>query len=100
VEEALYQHPGVLEAGVIGAPHSIYGEIPVAFVVLRPSHSLSEEQLRTDVRELLADYKVPERILFAAELPKGLTGKVDRRSLRDTLIAQPDLLKQRVVAGV
>jgi acyl-coenzyme A synthetase/AMP-(fatty) acid ligase len=42
---------------------------------------------------------VPERILLE-ELPKGLTGKVDRRSLRDILIAQPDLLKQRVVARV
>ena len=100
VEEALYQHPAVLEAGVIGAPHAIYGEIPIAFVVLRASHSLTEDQLRAHARELLADYKVPERILFAAELPKGLTGKVDRRTLRDMLIAQPDLFEQRVVAGV
>jgi long-chain acyl-CoA synthetase len=100
VEEALYQHPAVLEAGVIGTPDSIYGEIPVAFVVLRASHSLTEDQLRAHARELLADYKVPERILFLTELPKGLTGKVDRRSLRDILIAQPDLFEQRVVAEV
>jgi long-chain acyl-CoA synthetase len=100
VEEALYQHPAVLEAGVIGASHSMYGEIPVAFVVLRAGHSLTEDQLRTHACELLADYKVPERILFAAELPKGLTGKVDRRSLRDILIAQPDLLEQHAKAGV
>jgi long-chain acyl-CoA synthetase len=100
VEEALYQHPAVLEAGVIGAPHPVYGEVPVAFVALRPGHSLTEDQLRTHARKLLADYKVPDRIFFVAELPKGLTGKVDRRSLRDILIAQPDLLEQHVVAGV
>jgi long-chain acyl-CoA synthetase len=100
VEEALYQHPAVLEAGVVGVPHPVYGEVPAAFVTVRPGHSLTEDQLRTHARKLLADYKVPERILFVAELPKGLTGKIDRRSLRDMLIAQPDLLEQRVVAGV
>jgi long-chain acyl-CoA synthetase len=100
VEEALYQHPAVLEAGVIGAPHSIFGEVPVAGVALRNGHSLSEDQLRAHAGELLADYKVPERIFFFAELPKGPTGKVDRRNLRDILIAQPDLLEQGVVPGV
>ena len=100
VEEALYQHPAVLEAGVIGAPHPIYGEVPVACVALRGGQTVTEEKLRAHARELLADYKVPERIFFLAELPKGLTGKVDRRSLRDILIAQPDLLEQRVVPGV
>ena len=100
VEEALHQHPAVLEAGVVGAPHSVYGEVPVASVVLRAGHSVNEDQLRAHARKLLADYKVPERILFLRELPKGLTGKVDRRSLRDILIAQSDLLKQLVVPGI
>jgi long-chain acyl-CoA synthetase len=100
VEEALYRHPAVLEAGVVGAPHPVYGAVPVGFVVLRAGHSLTEDNLLAHARELLADYKVPQRILFVAELPKGLTGKVDRRSLRDILIAQPDLLEQRVVAHV
>jgi long-chain acyl-CoA synthetase len=100
VEEALYQHPAVLEAGVVGAPHSVYGEVPVAFVVLRTGQSVNQDQLRAHGRELLADYKVPEQIFFLAELPKGLTGKVDRRGLRDLLIAQPDLLDQRVVPRV
>ena len=100
VEEALHQHPAVLEAGVIGAPHQVYGEVPVAGVVLRAGHSLSEEQLRVHVGTHLADYKVPDRIFFLAELPKSLTGKVDRRRLRDILIAQPDFLKQHVISGV
>jgi long-chain acyl-CoA synthetase len=100
VEEALHQHPAVLEAGVVGAPNPVYGEVPVAWVTLRAGHSLSEDQLRAHACKLLADYKVPERIFFLAELPKSLTGKVDRRSLRDSLIAQPDLLQQRVVSGV
>ncbi len=69
-------------------------------MALRAGHSVNEDQLRAHARKLLADYKVPERIFFLTELPKGLTGKVDRRSLRDILIAQPDLLKQHVVPGV
>src|SRR5262249_54377467 len=81
VEEALLQHPAVLEAGVVGAPHSVYGEVPVAGVALRAGHAVNEDQLRAHARTLLADYKLPERIFFLTELPKGLTGKVDRRSL-------------------
>jgi long-chain acyl-CoA synthetase len=100
VEEALHQHPAVLEAGVVGAPHAVCGEVPVGGVALRAGHSVSEDQLRTHARKLLADYKVPDRIFFLAELPKSLTGKVDRRSLRNILIAQADLLKQLVVPGI
>ncbi|HKW35189.1 MAG TPA: hypothetical protein VJN92_19410 [Candidatus Acidoferrum sp.] len=100
VEEALYQHPAVQEAGVIGAPHPKYGEVPIAGITLRAGQTVTEEKLRAHAGELLADYKIPERIFFLAELPKGLTGKVDRRSLRDLLIAQPDLLEQRVVPRV
>jgi long-chain acyl-CoA synthetase len=100
VEEALNQHPAVREVGVVGAPNPTYGEVPVAWVALRTGCSAHEGELRAHARKLLADYKVPERILFLAELPKGLTGKVDRRSLRDLLVAQPDLLKQLVVPGV
>jgi acyl-coenzyme A synthetase/AMP-(fatty) acid ligase len=73
--------------------------VPIAGI-LRAGHSLSEDQSvrpRGKFAGRLQD--VPERILLE-ELPKGLTGKVDRRSLRDILIAQPDLLKQRVVARV
>jgi long-chain acyl-CoA synthetase len=100
VEQALYRHPAVLEVGVVGAPDPIYGEIPVAFVALRQGSSLGADELRAFARELLADYKTPEQILFLEALPKGLTGKIDRRHLRDMLIAQPNLLEKHVVAGV
>jgi long-chain acyl-CoA synthetase len=100
VEEALYRHPAVLDAGVVGEPHPVYGEVPAGFVTLRAGHSVTEDQLRTHARGLLADYKVPDRVLFLAELPKGLTGKIDRRKLREILIAQPDPLEQHVEAGI
>jgi len=87
VEEALYRHPAVLEAGVVGSPDSIYGEVPVAFIALKPGVEASEREIVDHTRPLLADYKLPERIYFRAELPKGVSGKVDRRSLQESLLA-------------
>jgi long-chain acyl-CoA synthetase len=83
VEEALYQHPAILEAGVIGTPHEIYGELVVACVTLREGHTVGEEEICTFARTRLADYKVPERIIFIEEMPKGITGKVQRRALKE-----------------
>ena len=85
VEEVLYHHPGVLEAGVTGTPDPMYGERVVAFVSLRKGAALGEKELREHLRIWLADYKVPERILFTPELPKGATGKIHRLSLKSML---------------
>lgn len=86
VEEALYQHPAVLEAGVVGEPDPVYGEIVVAFVALREARNGTPEELRQFARQRLADYKVPERILCLNELPKSPTGKVQRRVLKQMLL--------------
>lgn len=100
VEEALYQHPAVLEAGVVGLPDPTYGEIPIAFVALREGYDPTPDRLIDHARALLSDCKVPARICFMEELPKGLTGKVDRRRLREILLADTDLIEQKVVSGV
>jgi acyl-coenzyme A synthetase/AMP-(fatty) acid ligase len=62
-------------------PDPVYGEQVVAFVSLRSP--VTEEELRQFARTRLADYKVPERIRFLPELPKGITGKVQRRDLKE-----------------
>jgi long-chain acyl-CoA synthetase len=97
VEEALYKHPAVLEAGVIGAPDPIYGETVAAFVVLRKSQTMTPQELRQFAAQYLADYKLPERILFLEELPKSPTGKVRRRALREMLPESAD--PQQAAAG-
>ena len=72
------------KAGLIAVPiNLIWGQAVEACVVLRGSHSVSEEELRDSVRVLLADYKVPERVSFLPALPKGPTGKLDRRALAE-----------------
>jgi long-chain acyl-CoA synthetase len=87
VEEPLYHHPAVLEAGVIGMPDPAHGEKVIAFVALRDGLTATEPELRDFVRARVADYKIPERIVFLPSLPKGLTGKVQRRDLKDMLLA-------------
>jgi long-chain acyl-CoA synthetase len=82
VEAVFYQHPAVREVGVAGRSHPVWGEVVVAYVALRAGYWASEEELLTFARERLADYKIPESIIFKDELPKGSTGKILRRALR------------------
>jgi long-chain acyl-CoA synthetase len=91
VEEPLYHHPAVLEAGVIGMPDPMHGEKVIAFVALREGFQVTEQELRDFVRSRIADYKTPERILFLPALPKGLTGKVQRRELKDLALGSGEI---------
>lgn len=85
VEDALMAHPAVAECAVVAAPDPTWVEAVVAFVVLNPGVSASEEELRAFVRERLAGYKVPQRVTVITEIPKSAVGKVLRRALRDPL---------------
>lgn len=82
VESAFYRHPDVLEAGIIGVPSAIYGMNLKAFIALKANAPLiSEHELREFIRPFLADYKLPETIVFLPSLPKGSSGKIDRHAL-------------------
>lgn len=82
VEKVLVSHADVAEAAVVAAPHETWGEVPVAYVTLRPGREVSEEALIGFVRERLAHFKAPKRVVFA-ELPKTSTGKVQKYELRE-----------------
>ena len=82
VENALAQHPAVHESGVTGQKDDRKGEIVVAFVVLNEGKTATEDELLKHCRAVLPAYKVPKNIFFRAELPKGPTGKVQRRLLK------------------
>jgi acetyl-CoA synthetase len=85
VESALMEHPGVAEAGVIGKPDPIAGEIVKAFVVPRPGTETSDE-LRLELigfgRSRLGAAVAPREIEFVSDLPKTRSGKIMRRMLR------------------
>jgi long-chain acyl-CoA synthetase len=87
VEEALYEHPKVLEAAVIGLPDARHGEMVCAYVVPQPGEQPSAEELAAFCRERLAPYKVPRRFELRESLPKTLIGKVLRRQLREEALA-------------
>lgn len=88
VEDAIATHPEVLEVAVVGAPHEDLGEEVVAVVVAREGSSLSEEALRKHVRGHLAYFEMPARWILRAEHLPTLPGeKIDKRFLKETLIA-------------
>lgn len=86
VESVITSHPAVAEAAVVGQPDEIYGEQPIAFVVLRTEHHAAAEELQKYCGERLAKFKVPTKIFFLEHLPKGATGKVLKAALRDTVV--------------
>lgn len=82
IEEILYQVPGVIEAAVVARPDSLLGEVPIAFVALKPGSDATVERMLDHCRASLAPYKWPAAIDLLDELPKGPTGKILRRALR------------------
>jgi long-chain acyl-CoA synthetase len=83
VEEVLYAHPDVVEAAVIGVPHSSHGEEVKAIVVTAPGKTLTDEDVIEYCKQNLAAYKYPRIVEFLDALPKGPTGKILKRELRD-----------------
>lgn len=82
LEELLYENPKVLEAAVIGVSDERMGEIPKAYITLKPGESADEKEIMTYVKDRLAKYKKLRSVTFLDELPKGPTGKILRRKLR------------------
>ena len=88
VERGIFAHPAVLECAVVSAPDPKWGEVPAAWVVLKPGAHLDEEQLCEFLQDRLARFKMPRRFHITTDaLPKTGTGKILKRQLRETLWA-------------
>jgi oxalate---CoA ligase len=85
VDEALMDHPAVLQAVAFAVPHPMLGEDVGAAVVLREGLTATEQELGAFLSERLAAFKTPRKILFLAEIPKGATGKLQRIGLAQKL---------------
>ena len=85
LEEALYEHPAVAEAAVIGVPHPLYGEDICAVVVLRAGKTATVEELKEHVAKYVSKFRVPATVVFFETLPKSPVGKILKRELRRLL---------------
>jgi acetyl-CoA synthetase len=86
IEDCLGAHPAVAMSAVVGVPDERRGQVPKAFVVLRPGYDPTDElaaELRTHVRNRLAAHEVPREIAWLDDLPRTTTGKIMRRALRN-----------------
>ncbi len=83
IEDEIDALPGVAESAIIGLPHADFGEGVTAIVTLKPDASLSESDILSALRARLANYKLPKRVLFVAELPRNTMGKVQKNVLRE-----------------
>jgi acyl-CoA synthetase (AMP-forming)/AMP-acid ligase II/acyl carrier protein len=88
VDEALLEHPDILQAVAFAIPHPTLGEDLAAAVVLRNQASLTGQMIREFAFQQLADFKVPSEVVIVDEIPKGATGKLQRLGLADQLAKQ------------
>lgn len=82
IESRLYKHAAVANAAVVAKPDPKWGEVPCAFVELKPNTAVTEAELIAFCRESLAGFKTPKRVVFG-ELPKTSTGKIQKFILRE-----------------
>jgi len=82
IEEVLYQHKQLAEVAVVGEPHDMHGEIPIAFVVAKEGEQLDPAEIRAFCRENLGKHQAPRRIEVLKQLPRNAAGKVLKRELR------------------
>ena len=82
MEKVILAHPAIGEVAVVGVPDKRFGQIVKAFVVIKPSAEVTEEEIVELCKKNLAGYKKPRLVEFVNELPKNLIGKVLKKVLR------------------
>ncbi|RYL91016.1 long-chain-fatty-acid--CoA ligase [Sporolactobacillus sp. THM7-4] len=92
VEGVIYRHPAILEATVVAVPHELWGEVPHAICVLKDGMTATEKDLIAFCRAHLPSFKAPKSFSFVKELPKTVSGKVQKGKLRKALWAGKDRL--------
>ena len=88
VEAAIYAHPSVQEAAVFGIPEERLGETLCTSICLKPSSSLTEDEIKDFLQDKIAAYKIPSMIkIHLDELPRVASGKFSKKQLRDDFVA-------------
>ena len=87
IEDALYEHPAIAEAVVIGIPDAYRGQAPLAFVTLRPGETRTGDELRNFLKDRISVIELPVRVEIRTSLPKTAIGKLSRKELADEIHA-------------
>ena len=87
IESLIDEMPGVVESAVIGVPHPDFGEAVTAVVVMKKGAELSQAEIIQRLKQDIANYKVPKRVHFVADLPRNAMGKVQKNVLREMYTA-------------
>jgi fatty-acyl-CoA synthase len=98
IEEFLYSYPEIADVQVIGVPDERYGEELMAWVVLRPGASATEDDVREFCRGKIAHYKIPRYVKLVDDFPMTVTGKVQKFKMRETAIEELGLREAAAVA--
>jgi fatty-acyl-CoA synthase len=88
IEEFLFQHPDVQSVQVFGVPDTKYGEEVCAWIVIKPGHTLTEDNVRQFCQDQIAHYKIPRYIRFVPEIPMTVTGKAQKFVMRERMIEE------------
>lgn len=89
VENALYNHPAILEVAVVAAPDDYWGEVPCAFITLKSGQEqVTKDDIVAYCREHLASFKVVKKVVFTEDIPKTSTGKIQKKVLRAMLVEE------------
>lgn len=88
IEEHFYKHENVLEATVVGLPDTVLGEVSCAAIVLKEGAKVTEEEMKEYIKERVADFKVPDLIIFLDQLPMTASGKISKVKLQEQLKVQ------------
>lgn len=95
IEEFLYSHPSVQDVQIVGVPDPRYGEELCAWVIAKPDHDITEDDIRTFCQGKIAHYKVPRYIRFVDAFPMTVTGKIQKFAIRDEMKKQLGLSETR-----
>jgi fatty-acyl-CoA synthase len=98
IEEFLYTHPEIADVQVVGVPDERYGEELMAWVVLRPDATLTDEELREFCRGQIAHFKIPRYVKFVDSFPMTVTGKVQKFKMREAAIEELGLRDAAAIA--
>ncbi|MFI1180781.1 SDR family NAD(P)-dependent oxidoreductase [Streptomyces sp. NPDC020799] len=100
VEHVLLACPGVVDAAVVGRPHDVLGEVPVAFVVAAPRRGVDTDRLRAMCRERLSGYKVPDEVYETDSVPRTPSGKTDRPALARQLAERHGSVREATASAL